>query len=70
MRIDKYVYRRSLIRKGMLQLDLAIQIGVTPEYLSKVVNGNLKLSLNMAIKISEALEIEMSELTALEPVKN
>lgn len=45
--------------EGMNQKKLAEQIGVSPQYISKVVKGEENLSLETIAKLSEALGVEL-----------
>lgn len=46
--------------KGMQQKDLAQKMGITPESLSRTINGNPQLS--TIISLAKALNVELSEL--------
>ena len=54
----KIVFYRKL--KSMTQEKLADEVGITPQYLSRIENGGVSLSTLM--KIAEKLGITMSEL--------
>lgn len=46
-----------MIDKGLTNAEMADKIGVTPQHFSGVLNGKKPLTLNMANKIQEVLEI-------------
>lgn len=49
----------ELDRKGLSQKELASKMGVTPQYINKIVKGKENLSLKSISKIEEALEITL-----------
>lgn len=48
--------------KGMSQLDLAFDMGTTRKYLSDIENGKRNISLDVAWRLAEALNISFTEL--------
>lgn len=58
----KIVFYRKL--KSMIQEKLADEVGITPQYLSRIENGGYTkcVSLSTLMKIAEKLGITMSEL--------
>lgn len=54
-------WRKSQTPKVTLAV-LAEQVGVTPSHLSEVENGHNKLSLDLAVKLSEKTGIEIAKL--------
>lgn len=54
--------------KKMTQKDLAEQLGVSPQYISKIVKGKENLSLETIANIEKALGIRLIEISS-EPVK-
>ena len=58
----KIVFYRKL--KSMTQEKLAEEVGITPQYLSRIENGGYakSVSLSTLMKIAEKLGITMSEL--------
>lgn len=58
----RIVYYRKL--KGMTQEYLAELVGISPQYLSKIENGNYKnsVSFSVLIRIAEKLHVKMTQL--------
>ena len=58
----KIVYYRKI--RGLTQEVLAERSGITPQYLSKIENGNYHNSVSLAIliKIAEQLNVTMAQL--------
>jgi len=58
----RIVYYRKL--KGMTQEYLAELVGISPQYLSKIENGNYKnsVSFSVLIKIAEKLNVKIAQL--------
>ena len=58
----RIVYYRKL--KGMPQEYLAELVGISPQYLSKIENGNYKnsVSFSVLIKIAEKLNVKIAQL--------
>lgn len=52
----------ELIKQGMTQKELAAKVGITEEYLSKIVNQKNTPSVTIALKISDALTKTVEEL--------
>ncbi|MCE2936443.1 MAG: helix-turn-helix domain-containing protein [Cyclobacteriaceae bacterium] len=52
----------TLQAKGMTQKDLAERMGVTPQFVSKVVKGQENLSLETIGKLSKALGVQLIEV--------
>ena len=50
--------------KGMTQKKLAELMGVTPQYINKVVKGQENLTLETIVKIEDALDITLIEVSA------
>ncbi|MBC6971943.1 helix-turn-helix transcriptional regulator [Bacillus sp. Xin] len=48
--------------KGITQEELAVKIGITRAYLSNLENGKHKPSLDVALKIAEALESTVEKI--------
>lgn len=55
--------------EGMNQKLLAEKVGVSPQYISKVVQGNENLSLETIAKLSEALGVELISFPPLKDDK-
>ncbi|MEZ0316568.1 MAG: helix-turn-helix domain-containing protein [Methylophilaceae bacterium] len=51
------------LRKGLTQHELAANIGTSQSHIAKIESGSLKVYLITAIKISQALEISLDELS-------
>jgi len=60
-RSSKIAYRilNELDEQGILQKELALRMGVSPQYVSKIVKGKENLSLETIWKIEEALGITL-----------
>lgn len=56
------VYYRKL--KGVTQEKMASEVGISPQYLSRIENGSYpkSVSLSTLMRIAEYLEIEVSKL--------
>lgn len=54
----------ELDRKGLSQKELASKMGVTPQYVNKIVKGKENLSLESISKIEEALEISLISINS------
>lgn len=48
--------------KGYRQLDLAIAIDVSEEYISRIENGLKSVSLRKLFQLADVLEVKMSDL--------
>ena len=48
--------------KGLTQETLAEMMGINPKYMSGIERGNENPTLNMFIKLSDALEIEIGDI--------
>ena len=63
LRYSSHIARRILSAiedsVGMNQSDLARQIGVKPQYVSKIIQGKENLTLETIAKLSEALKVEL-----------
>ncbi len=67
MYCEKYVQLGSKIRyfrtlKALGQTTLAEQIGITPQYLSKIEHGSVHPSLDLIFKIADELQVQVSRL--------
>ena len=56
----------TLQAKGMTQKDLAERMGVTPQFVNKVVKGQENLSLETIGKLSKALRVQLIEVPSEE----
>lgn len=56
--------------KGMTQKDLANKMGVSPQFINKIVKGQENLSLETIAKLSHVLGIPLIEVTAPESQKS
>lgn len=57
---DAYKVLRSTIEnKGLKQNYVAEQIGITPNYLTSILNGRRRLNANVAISASQVLGIPL-----------
>lgn len=56
-------YRKA---KGYRQLDLAVALDVSEEYISRVENGLKSLSLRRLFKLADILEVKMTDLIDFE----
>lgn len=56
----------TLRKKSLCQKELAERMGVTPQYINKVVKGRENLSLETISKIEKALEISLVEVPEYE----
>lgn len=56
----KIIYYRKL--KGMSQQELAGEIGVTRQYLSKMEHGKCSCNLEIIYKVAKALDVTPSDL--------
>lgn len=52
----------ELCRLGKTQKEMSLYIGISPEYLSCVLNGKARPSITLLIKIASFLEIDSSLL--------
>ena len=52
-------YRKA---KGYRQLDLAVELDISEEYMCRVENGLRYLSLKRLFKLADILEVKMSDL--------
>ncbi len=52
-------YRKE---KGLTQEKLALEAGITSEYVSRIENGKENPTVELLFKISRVLEIELAEL--------
>lgn len=57
------IIKSLLEEKGMTQADLANQIGIRTETLSRILNGKQQMGTHTLQKIADALEVEVYELT-------
>lgn len=53
---------RTLRKKGVSQKELAEKMGVSPQYVNKIVKGSENLSLETITKLETALEIQLIEV--------
>lgn len=65
-RSSKIAFRilSELDRKGLSQKELAAKMGVSPQYVNKIVKGKENLSLETISKIEEALEISLVSINS------
>lgn len=54
--------KELLAERGMTGKELAKVLGVTPQYVSSIVNGGRSVSLNALISVADALNVPLSEL--------
>ncbi len=55
---------RTLRKKGVSQKELAEKMGVSPQYVNKIVKGSENLSLETITKLETALDIQLIEVTS------
>ncbi|WP_318635943.1 helix-turn-helix transcriptional regulator [Limosilactobacillus reuteri] len=57
---EAYKELKSVIdKRGLKQNYVAQKIGITPNYLGQILNGNRKLSTDVAIKAAQVLELPL-----------
>lgn len=56
-----------LRQKGLTQKELAERMGVSPQYISKLLKGQENLSLETLCKLEQVLEIELLPITFAKP---
>ena len=61
----KNIMRRALVRENLKALDLAIQVGVKPAYLSKILNERSELKISLLEKISKILKFSDDDFSFL-----
>ena len=57
-----YNIMRLSYRKGMNQGELSKRVGITPQTLSRIINGRQNTSIRTIAKIAEVLEVPISIL--------
>lgn len=62
MKIDRIKIYTVMVRKGMTQADLSQKTGLASCTISKAINGR-KCHTSTAVKIADALEVDVSEIT-------
>ncbi|HAP2020153.1 helix-turn-helix transcriptional regulator [Staphylococcus saprophyticus] len=60
--IKRMAFKFSIVKKGWNVKQLAEQVPMDYVYLNKIINGKANPSDLMAIKISNALEVDVSEI--------
>lgn len=58
--------REELLSRGMLQKEFAVRMGITEKHLSKLINGEVLLTANIASRLATVLGIKASVWSALE----
>lgn len=58
--------REELLSRGMLQKEFAVRMGITEKHLSKLINGEVLLTPNIATRLATVLGIPASVWSALE----
>ena len=58
--------REELLSRGMLQKEFAVRMGITEKHLSKLINGEVLLTANVASRLATVLGIPASVWSALE----
>lgn len=53
------VLNQEIKKRGLKQGYVAEQIGITPAYLSQIVNGSRKMSTNIAVRASIVLGVSL-----------
>lgn len=53
------VLNREIKNRGLKQGYVAEQVGITPAYLSQIVNGSRKMSTDIAVRASIALSVSL-----------
>lgn len=59
----------ELIKQNITQKELATKIGISPEYLSKIISGKHTCNVNIAIKIAKNLNSNVEYLFGKEQNK-
>lgn len=57
--------KKGLVDRGMSQTELAAKVGSKPAYISNLATGKATASEEMLKKISDALDMKVSEFVAL-----
>lgn len=57
--------KKGLVERGMTQAQLAAKVGSKPSYISNLATGKATASEDMLKKISEALDMKVSEFVAM-----
>ena len=60
--IKRMAFKFSIVKKGWNVKQLAEQVPMDYVYLNKIINGKVNPSDLMAIKISNALEVDVTEI--------
>ena len=63
--LDNRALKASIIRNGMTQEQLAEMIGLTPNSISRKINGKNEFTLGEAQKITEALSLSSKEVSSI-----
>ena len=58
--------REELLQRGMLQKEFAMRMGITEKHISKLINGEVLLTANIASRLATVLGIPASVWNALE----
>ena len=66
VRAPGYKIREELLRRGMLQKEFAMRMGITEKHISKLINGEVLLTANIASRLATVLGIPASVWNALE----
>ncbi len=62
MNKSKNKLKAERVLKGIKQVDMAQQLGFTPQYLSRIESGKVDIKLSTLKKIANILEVSISDL--------
>ncbi|MDY2639773.1 helix-turn-helix transcriptional regulator [Ligilactobacillus salivarius] len=56
------ILKKELANKGLKQTYVAKNIGVTAPYLSRMLNGSINLTVEVAIKVARFLDVPLEKI--------
>lgn len=56
------ILKKELVNKGLKQTYVAKNIGVTAPYLSRMLNGSINLTVEVAIKVARFLDVPLEKI--------
>lgn len=56
------ILKKELANKGLKQTYVAKNIGVTASYLSRMLNGSINLTVEVAIKVARFLDVPLEKI--------
>lgn len=60
--LERNKLKSMRVLKGIMLKDMASELEITPQYLSKIESGKVDIKVKMLLKMADILDVEASEL--------